>query len=58
MSDGAGEPVQTHSRDHHSRHDLDADVDDANRVRERAREDAPGLLGQLRIRLRRLLGQG
>jgi hypothetical protein len=50
-------PIDTQSRDHQSRHDLDADTDRDERVTDRAREDAPGLLGRLRARLRRLLGR-
>jgi hypothetical protein len=50
-------PIDTQSRDHQSRHDLDADTDRDERVTDRAREDAPGLLGRLRARLRRHLGR-
>jgi len=38
-------------------HDADSDVDDADRVAARAREDAPGLLGRVWLRLRRAVGR-
>jgi hypothetical protein len=38
-------------------HAADSDVDESDRVAERAREDAPGPLGRLWGRLRALLGR-
>lgn len=40
-------PIDTQSRDHQSRHDLDADTDRDDRVADRAREDADGTLARL-----------
>jgi len=51
-------PIDTQSRDHQSRHDQATDTDRADRVAERAREDADGTLALLWKRLRRALGRG